>query len=294
MPSYVLLSSRGVLSVSGDDQVAFLQGLVSNDVRSAAPDRVLFSAFLTPQGKYLHDFFIVHHGGSLLLECEAERSADLLKRLKIFRLRSKVDLADAGNAFTAAAVLAHDAPTLFGLPDRPGSAVPWGGGIAYVDPRLAAMGVRVLLPRDRAESELRALGLEPAGIDHYERLRLAQGVPDGSRDVAVEKATLLESNFDELNAIAWDKGCYMGQELTARTKYRGLVKRRLVPVDIDGPIPPSGTAITADGREVGEMRSALEAYGLAVLRLDILEDLREPLTAGECRLRPRKPEWAAF
>ena len=121
------------------------------------------------------------------------------------------------------------------------------------------------------------------------------GLPDGSRDMVVEKATLLESGFDELNGVDWDKGCYMGQELTARTKYRGLTKKRLMPVDIDGPVPPSGTPVMVDGKEAGEMRSARGGVGLALIRLEHLDKAAGArFTAGEARITPRKPDWAAF
>src|SRR5205085_4806780 len=120
---------------------------------------------------------------------------------------------------------------------------------------LPELGVRVLAPVGKAASLLAARGAIEAPLAAYDQLRLRLGVPDGSRDLTPEKALLLESGFDELHGVDWKKGCYMGQELTARTKYRGLIKRRLFPVRIDGPLPPSGTPVQRDGREVGEIRS---------------------------------------
>ena len=291
MACYSLLDNRGILSVAGDDRVAFLQGLTSNDVGKATAERALFSAFLTPQGKYLHDFMIAEAGGTLLLDCEAARRDDLLRRLKLYRLRAKVTLEDATTSWAVAAAFGDGAAAAFGLDEEPGRASPYAGGLAYVDPRLAALGVRLLLPRESAAAALGASGLVQAGAEDYDRHRLALGVPDGSRDIAVEKATLLESNFDELHAIAWDKGCYMGQELTARTKYRGLLKRRLVPVAVDGPLPAPGTEITLDGRAVGEMRSGRDGHGIALLRLDALENDDAVLAAGDSKLRPQQEPW---
>jgi folate-binding protein YgfZ len=118
--------------------------------------------------------------------------------------------------------------------------------------------------------------------------RLGLGLPDGSRDMEAEKSVLLEAGFDELNGISWTKGCYMGQELTARTKYRGLVKRRLVPIRIDGAVPEPGAPILRDGREVGTMRSAGGRNGMAVLRLDALESA---LTSGGATITPMVPGW---
>jgi folate-binding protein YgfZ len=117
-------------------------------------------------------------------------------------------------------------------------------------------------------------------------------VPDGSRDLPVEKAILLENGFDELHGIDWQKGCYMGQELTARTRYRGLVRKRLLPVEIDGPLPASGTPVMAGDKEAGEMRSGIDGLGLALLRLEHLD--KGPLTAGGATLTPRKPDWVKF
>src|SRR5262249_11583985 len=123
------------------------------------------------------------------------------------------------------------------------------------------------------------------------RLRMAEGVPDGSRDMVIDKAILLENGFDELGGVAWDKGCYMGQELTARTKYRGLIKKRLLPVRLEGPAREPGTIIESEtGGEAGEMRSARDGIGLALLRLDAIKS-GENLTAGGTVLHPEPPDW---
>ena len=157
-----------------------------------------------------------------------------------------------------------------------------------MDPRLPELGARAVLPRADAEAALQGAGFAPAGRGDYDTLRIRLGVPDGSRDLEVERATLLENGFDELGGIDWDKGCFMGQELTARTKYRGLVKKRLVPVEIDGPAPEPGTPVTADGKDAGVLRSTADGLGLALIRLEHLE---APLSAGAARLTPMKPAW---
>ncbi|MCZ6861191.1 MAG: folate-binding protein, partial [Alphaproteobacteria bacterium] len=141
---------------------------------------------------------------------------------------------------------------------------------------------------------LENVGLAAAKPEDYDDMRLSLGLPDGSRDLIVGKSTLLESGFEELAGVDWDKGCFLGQELTARTRYRGLVKKRLVPVSIEGALPEPGTIIEQDGREAGEMRSGRGKRGLALLRLDAIERENNPLTAGEARLTPQKPDWASF
>ena len=292
MPSYAFLPSRGILAVTGEDRVAFLQGLTSNDVADVTANRVVFSTFLTPQGKFLHDFFIAAPGDDLLLDCEGDRRTDLMRRLRMYRLRSKVELSDATDEFAVAVVTGDDAAQLFGLPSgTPGQAASFAGGTAYVDPRHAGLGVRVMLPRAAANRAMEDSGAAAGDAQDYDRLRLALGVPDGSRDLIVEKSTLLESNYDALNAISWDKGCYLGQELTARMKYRGLVKKRLMAVAVDGPLPPAGTPITLDGRDVGEMRSGSGTLGIALLRLDAVDRAGSgaSLQADGAVVTPRSP-----
>ncbi len=284
--SYALLDGRGVLEVAGADRAAFLQGLVSNDVTKAGPSRAVFAALLTAQGKYLHDFFIVALGDALYLDCEAGRLEDLKKLLSLYKLRSKITLNDASARLMAAAAWGGDGLKRLGLAS-PGAAKAFAGGIAYADPRLTGLGARFLIPRGK-ESEIAALGFAISDAAASDRHRLALGVPDGSRDLVVEKSILLESGFEELNGVDFQKGCYMGQELTARTKYRALIRKRLLPVKVEGSLPAPGTPIMAGGEDVGELRSGADGLALAMLQLDALD---APLSAGGAKLTPQKPEW---
>src|SRR4051794_38708058 len=285
---FVALPDRALLAVAGEDRAAFLQGLVSNDVTRASPARAIHAALLTAQGKYLHDFFIAERDGALHLEAEAARLPDLKRRLSLYKLRSKVSLAEAPSLAVLAAFGDGTAEAL-GLAPEPGAAMALGGGLGFVDPRLAALGVRLWLPPG-GEAALRERGFAEAAAEDYDRHRLALGVPDGSRDLEIEKSILLESGFDELNGVDWQKGCYIGQELTARTKYRGLIKKRLFPVRIDGPSPAPGTIVTLDGKDAGEMRSAQGGMGLALLRLEALSQ-QHPLTTDAATLTPVQPDW---
>ena len=198
MTQLALLPARGVVEVRGEDRESFLQGLVSNDVAEAAPGRAVWAALLTPQGKWLADFFILADGARLLLDCEAAQASMLTQRLTRFRLRARVEVRDASAEF-AVHVALNGQP----LPDC---------GIAAPDPRLPEAGWRVL-----AAAPLPAINADAADWDRH---RLALGLPDGTRDLEPEKSVLLEAGFDELHGVSWTKGCYMGQELTARTKYR--------------------------------------------------------------------------
>jgi folate-binding protein YgfZ len=287
--NFVILEDRGIIAVSGPDRRLFLQGLVSNDVEKLAPDRALYAALLTAQGKYLHDFIMVEDGEVIWLDAEAARLGDLRRRLSLYRLRAKVEIAEQSE-LAVAAVFGMDALAALGLAGEPGELRPRDAGIVLVDPRLASLGARAILPRDALCRTLAALGLAEADFAAWDRHRLALGVPDGSRDLVPDKSILLEAGFDELHGVDWQKGCYVGQELTARTKYRGLIKKRLFPVRIDGPLPQPGTMITAEGRDAGEMRSSREGQGLALLRLDAVREGR-PLLADAATLAPLRPNW---
>jgi hypothetical protein len=292
---YIVLADRGVLALRGADVRPFLQGLISNDIERIRPDHASYAALLTPQGKFLFDFFIVQHGDELLLETELARVGDLQRRLMMYRLRSKVEIEDVSAGFAVVALIGEGVAEMLDLPARPGACRALEHGLAFVDPRLVRMGVRALLPAQNAASAIAQLQLDEAPRAAYERLRLSLGMPDGSRDLIVEKATLLESGFEELNGVDFGKGCFVGQELTARMKFRGLVRKRLLPVTFDGAAPTPGTIIRLGEREAGEMRSSSDGHGLALLRLEHVAKAKEsgvPLIAGGTEIVPVPPDWA--
>ncbi|HQT72369.1 MAG TPA: folate-binding protein [Acidiphilium sp.] len=267
MTTIAYLPARGVIGIDGPDRVAFLQGLVSNDVTKAEPGQAVWSALLTPQGRYLAEFFILAAGESLLLEAPRASVAELIRRLSRFRLRSQVTLRDRSDEFAVHAAWGGAPP------------VTPPGAIIAADPRLPEAGHRILAPAPLAGAADEAA---------YRAHRLALGLPDHD-DLEPEKTLLMEAGFGELHGIDWEKGCYMGQELTARTRYRGLVKRRLVPVDAEAELPAAGT-ITDGEREVGTLRTSLGRRGLALLRLDALGS-GSPLRLDGIALTPDIPSW---
>jgi folate-binding protein YgfZ len=291
---FVRLEQRAIIEVGGEDRRAFLQGLVSNDMNRVAGDRAVYAALLTPQGKFLYDLFVVELADAFLVEAEAARLEELRKKLSMYKLRSKVTVAVRPD-LAAFAVLGDKAGEPFGLPAEAGSAAEFAGGVAFVDPRLAEAGLRAILPADGGSRVLEANGFALAPFAAWDEARIRLGLPDGSRDLEPEKAILLENGFEELNGVDFQKGCYMGQELTARTKYRGLIRKRLMPVEIDGPAPEPGAIIQLGEAEAGEMRSVCGPVGLAMVRL---EQFRASggagLSCGGARLTAAKPEWAVF
>jgi len=280
---YTPLPHRALVKIGGEDRQTFLQGLVSADVPKADGSRALYGALLTPQGKFLHELFIAGHDDALLLETDAARRADLVKKLSMYKLRAKVTVA-VEDGLQAYALWGEGAASALGLPAEAGS---YHGGLAFHDPRLAEAGFRAWLANEDA---LAAAGFVKADFAVWDQARIRLGLPDGVRDLEPEKSLLLENGFDELNGVDFEKGCYMGQELTARTKYRALIKKRLLPVTITGPAPKPGAPILAGEVEAGEMRSSCGEVGLALLRLEHLT-AGANLTAGNARISPTPPEW---
>lgn len=288
--TYVALGGRSLIRLTGDDATDFLQALVTNDVERVSERRAVYAALLTAQGKYLHDFFMFRHRGALWLDCEAARLDDLLRRLTRYKLRARVEMERIGSDLSIFAL-----PVAGALDLDQGAAAPFGGGIAYGDPRMAAMGARCALPPDQAAATLAGAGFTEETPEIYDRLRMTLGLPDGSHDMAVEGALPLENGLEELNGIDFDKGCYVGQEVTTRMKSRNLVRKRLLPVAIDGTPPAPGTPVMWGADEAGEIRAAAnDGGGLALLRLDQMAAAREgggALTAGDAVIRPLKPGW---
>ena len=287
---HTILDSRGILKVSGEDKCEFLQGLVSNDVTNISDSSAIYAAMLTSQGKFLFDFFMYQWKSSILIETEGNRLAQLKKRLNMYKLRAKIDLEDVTASWSVTAIWGSDVLASIGLSKNPGSATAWQGGLIAVDPRISSAGARALLPKNHD------IQLPGNSVSHseYDLHRLDLGLPDGGRDMILEKSILLENGFDELNGINWNKGCYIGQELTARTKYRGLIKKRLVPVKVDGVMPPVGTPILLDGKSVGELRSGRDDRALAILRIEHLQKTGSKFTAENATVSPKKPNWAEF
>ena len=291
-PVFLPLQARAVLAVGGPDRRAFLQGLITNDIGRAADDRAIPAALLTPQGRILHDFLVVEQDERLLFDAEADGADALMRRLTTYRLRSRVTIERLAG-WAVAAVIDSAALRALGLPDEAGAArrLAEDGGVAFVDPRLAALGARLLAPEGRFAA-LVAAGWLRGDASAYTARRLALGVPEGQADLADGLA--MESGLDPLNALDWKKGCYVGQEVTARMRYRGLTKKRLVPVRIDGVAPPPGTPVTLDGEDVGEMRGSANARGLALIRIDRLDAAAEHtlrFAAGDATLTADPPAW---
>lgn len=232
---FTKLENRGIIGISGKDRRKFLQGLISNDIDLLDKQTLIYACLLTPNGKFLHDFFIREENETLLLDCEGgDRTLDLAKRLNVYKLRADV------------AVESKTPVTVFAVIGDPSRGLP--------DPRHPDMGTRT------AE---KPSNLPERPFSDWDIHRIKLCIPDGSRDMIPEKSTLLECGIDRLNGISFNKGCYMGQELTARMHYRNLGKKRLSVVTGEN-LPANGENLMQDGRIIGEMRSSCGIYGLAL------------------------------
>lgn len=258
---------RALIRVGGEDSRDWLQGLVSNDVRRLAPGRAVYAALLSAQGKYLFDFILVDAGGGdILLDVAADRAAALLARLGLYRLRRKV---------TIAAEPALGVALVWGAP-------PLAGDLVVHDPRSPALGWRLYAPDPAAA--LAAAGAAPAAPGDWDALRLAEGVPESGTDLIPDDSYILEAGFERLNGVDFRKGCYVGQEVTARMHHKTELRKGLLRVRVTGEAPPPGTPVLGeDGRVAGTLHSSRDGLGLAHLRFDRLDG---PLVAGAAVLTP--------
>jgi folate-binding protein YgfZ len=284
-----LLPDRGVVKVAGDGARNFLHGLVTADILSLAPGTARFCALLTPQGKIIADFIVTEapakDGGGLFLDVPRVLCATLVAKLIIYKLRAKVIVEDLS------AVL--------------GVLAAWDGsstskqGLSYADPRLPALGLRVMLPSHLAAAAAAELGATLLDAGQYEAHRIALGVPQGGLDFSYGDAFPHETDMDQLGGVDFTKGCYVGQEVVSRMEHRGTARTRAVPVRYDGaaPAPAPGAAVTAGDRQVGTMGSAAAGRALALLRLDRVAEAisrGEPLIGGGVPIHLVKPDWARF
>jgi len=249
-----LIPGRALIALSGEERADWLQGLITQDVTKLAPGRGLYGALLTPQGKIITDFFLSEEGGRMLIDAPEARAGDLLKRLTLYKLRAKITLEPLGGAW--------------GVGESAGP----GGPLSYPDPRDGRMGWRTPAPVEM---------LGPAAGD-YETRQRALALP-GPDDVGTGELFALEAGLDRLNGVDFKKGCYVGQELTARMKHRTTVKKKIVPVELAGSWPGPGTPVMAGEIAIGKLLTGEGQAGLAFLNLERAEG--QALTAGPFGVR---------
>jgi tRNA-modifying protein YgfZ len=282
-----LLPDRGVVKVAGDDARSFLHGLVTTDVLKLAEGEARFCALLTPQGKIIADFFVVAMpqatGGGFLIDAPRALATTLVQKLNLYKLRARVMVEDLSETLGVVAAWDGDGGT--------------AQGFSYADPRLSALGRRLMVPPHLAATAIAELRAAAVSASDYDAHRIALGIPAGGVDFGYNDAFPHEADMDQLGGIDFTKGCYVGQEVVSRMEHRGIARTRAVPVGYDGPFPTAGAAVMAGERQVGTMGSAADGHGLALLRLDrVAEAIAAgvPLIADGVSIRPIKPDWVRF
>ena len=240
MPS-AFLEDRGVVRVAGVDARGFLQGLVTCDMDKVSPDSAAYGALLTPQGKIVCDFIVSMEGGAFDLDCPRALAADLAKRLRFYKLRAKVEIADLSESLGVVAT--------WGEPSR---------GVR--DPRRLDMGARKIVERagQAADAAERAA---------YAALRMARIVPEGGADFAYGDAFPHEANMDLLNGVDFKKGCYIGQEVVSRVEHRGSARKRIARAEFGGEAA-AGAVLMAGDIEIGTLGATAPGMALAMVRVD--------------------------
>jgi tRNA-modifying protein YgfZ len=276
--SIAVLPARAVLGLEGGDARDFLHSLLTCDVQSLQAGQGAYGALLTPQGKILFDMFTLATETGFLLDAAAGSADDLVKRLTMYRLRRKIEIAPKPDLAVAA---------IWGSDEPPGVE----GARVFRDPRAAGLGYRATGPERALEAAA------TADADQYDAHRMALGIADSERDIGSGRMFPHEANLDQLHGVSFTKGCFVGQEVVSRMEHRGTARSRIVPVRFDGPQPPPETVVTAGGRGLGRILSGHDGRGLALIRLDraaAASAAGEPLVAGDTGLSLEKPEWARY
>jgi tRNA-modifying protein YgfZ len=281
------LEDRGVVKVAGEDARHFLHGLISADVLDLASGAARYGALLSPQGKIIADFIIVEapaaDGGGFFLDVPRALAPALVAKLNLYKLRSRVIVEDLSDVLGIVAAW-----------DGSGAA---SSGLAYADPRLPALGMRIMVAPHRTKDVAAALDAALVDGEEYEAHRIALGIPQGGRDFSYGDAFPHEADMDQLGGVDFAKGCYVGQEVVSRMEHRGIARTRAVAVRYAGAAPPAGASITAGEQQIGTMGSAAAGRGLALVRLDRAADALargERLLAGDAAINLVKPDWAHF
>jgi len=266
-PIHGVLVDRGVVRISGPEAVAFLDKLVTNDLEGRVEGLARHAALLSPQGKVLFEFLVVMADAqTLLLDVDRAQAEALVKRLSLYKLRAKVEIADV--SMDLAVALGTNGTT----------------GI-FADPRHPDLPRRSLVPASP--------GQEGASPSAYDALRIRLRVPELGRDYAPGEVVAHEALLDRTHGVSFTKGCYVGQEIVARMEHRGTARKRFVRVSSDGPLPAAGTEVRAGEALVGTMGSSVRSAGLALLRLDRLAEFAQrsvPLTAAGIAILPDAPD----
>ena len=242
------------INIAGDDRQDFLQGLITNDINLCDKNNPIYSCLLSPQGKFLADFFVIELDGRYLIEIHNQFFDNILQKLLLYKLKSKVIISE-NNSYLSCVLFINKK---IAVPNHL---------ISFQDPRNNNIGIRYILNTDNSSS-LKKLGFTPVDINYYKEILMKNLIPYSPDDLIVNKSLLLENNFQNINAISWDKGCYVGQEITARMKYRALLKKKIYTLEIISGSIQVGEKITINDISIGEIISITNKFAIAMLKID--------------------------
>ena len=286
-----ILEDRAILYINGEDAKEFLQNLISNDINKVSDANSCFGSLLTPQGKFLYEFIIVKHKSGYLLDCEKPQAEELFKQLSLYKLRSKVEILNLSNEFVVAAISHKKFLTFDAAKDQPGCTIKYREDPIFLDPRNKNLGARLIINLEKLYLSLKKLDLYDANLKEYYSLSHSLGIVPKDLNKLKDKLFGIECNFDELNGIDFKKGCYVGQENTARIKLKNKLSKRLFPINVINGKLYEGESIYNNEVEIGKVLINNE-YPFALIKfLDENFDEKVNFKTKEASINIRKPDW---
>ena len=270
----IKLKNRTLLELEGDDSREFLQSLVTNDINLISKEKSIYSALLSPQGKYLYDFFIFQNtNNNIMIDCEKNDQEELIQKLNIYKLRSKIEIR-VNDKIDIYSIYGRDLDTLISnlkIKYKEGFTKEVSNNLFFIDPRNKNLGLR-----NYTNKLMKEFSKIPAGIlSEWHYVRIKNNIPYPYNDLDKEKSFIIENNFEKINAIDFNKGCYIGQENTARQKYRGTAKRQLVVGRIVGKEIFNGEKVLYNKKVVGTVRSSSKELCLVNIRSEIYDKCKK-------------------
>ena len=286
-----ILDDRAILYINGEDAKEFLQNLISNDINKVSDVKTCFSSLLTPQGKFLYEFIIVKHKSGYLLDCEKPQAEELFKQLSLYKLRSKVEILNLSNEFVVAAFSKEKFLTFDDAKDQSGFTIKYREDPIFLDPRNKELGARLIINLEKLYLSLKKLDLHDANLKEYYSLSHSLGIVPKDLNKLKDKLFGIECNFEELNGIDFKKGCYVGQENTARIKLKNKLSKRLFPINIINGKLYEGESIYNNEIEIGKVLIDSD-YPFALIKF-LNENFDENVNfkTKEASININKPDW---
>tara|TARA_B100001029_G_scaffold25630_1_gene18065 strand:- start:1143 stop:2030 length:888 start_codon:yes stop_codon:yes gene_type:complete len=286
-----ILKDRGIVYISGEDSKDFLQNIVTNDLNKVSNTLSAFSSLLTPQGKYLFDFIIVKHKHGYFLDCEINQIDDLINKLEMYKLNSKIEILNLSNEFQVAAISNEKFLTLDNTKNELGFTTNYRDDPFLIDPRNINLGARVIINLEKLYMSIKKLGLQLEEPEKYYDFSHKLGIAQINTKDLQEKLFGLECNFEELNGIDFKKGCYVGQENTARMKMKNKIRKRLIPIDTKENIK-SGSEISFKNESIGKVLIGGQ-YPFALIRFDNIDKdyMGKDFSCDGLKIKLLKPTW---